>query len=77
MVTEVTPGVVGFLQTSGELLNFHPHVHILMPPMAASAPMEPSAHWSGFNCHHLERLFQAELLRMLYGQGPYRRGDGS
>ncbi|TNF75822.1 MAG: hypothetical protein EP299_05885 [Acidobacteria bacterium] len=28
--TELTPGAVGFLQTSGELLNFHPHIHILM-----------------------------------------------
>ncbi len=26
----VTPGAAGFLQTSGELLNFHPHVHVLV-----------------------------------------------
>ncbi|MCH7665638.1 MAG: transposase zinc-binding domain-containing protein, partial [Acidobacteria bacterium] len=25
-----TPGAAGFLQTSGELLNFHPHVHVLL-----------------------------------------------
>ena len=29
---DVTPGAAGFLQTSGELLNFHPHVHVLVTP---------------------------------------------
>jgi hypothetical protein len=24
------PGAVGFIQTAGELLNFHPHIHLLM-----------------------------------------------
>ncbi len=24
------PGAVGFIQTAGELLNFHPHVHLLV-----------------------------------------------
>ena len=26
---DVTPGAVGFVQTAGELLNSHPHVHVL------------------------------------------------
>ncbi len=29
-LADVTPGAAGFLQTSGELLNFHPHVHVLV-----------------------------------------------
>jgi hypothetical protein len=28
--TGVKPGAVGFVQTAGELLNFHPHVHVLI-----------------------------------------------
>ena len=28
---DVEPGAVGFLQTAGELLGFHPHVHVLLP----------------------------------------------
>ena len=26
----VIPGAVGFVQTAGELLNFHPHIHVLV-----------------------------------------------
>jgi hypothetical protein len=65
---EVTPGVVGFLQTSGELLNFHPHVHIL----ATDGGFRPDGsfhHLPRFNSRHLERLFQAEVLRMLMDKG--------
>jgi hypothetical protein len=25
-----SPGAVGFVQIAGELLNFHPHVHLLV-----------------------------------------------
>ena len=24
------PGAIGFVQTAGELLNFHPHIHVLV-----------------------------------------------
>ena len=61
---EVTPGAVGFLQTVGELLNFHPHVHIL----ATDGDLRPEGsfrHLPRFNSRHLERLFRAEVLRML------------
>jgi len=65
---EVTPGALGFLQTSGELLNFHPHVHIL----ATDGGFRPDGsfrHLPRFNSRHLERLFQAEVLRMLMDKG--------
>ncbi len=65
---EVTPGALGFLQTSGELLNFHPHVHIL----ATDGGFRPDGsfrHLPRFNSRHLERLFQAEVLRMLVDKG--------
>jgi hypothetical protein len=60
----VTPGAVGFVQTAGELLNFHPHVHVLVTdggftPDGAFRPLV----W--FDSRHVERLFRAELLRML------------
>ncbi|MEE8278962.1 MAG: transposase, partial [Thermoanaerobaculia bacterium] len=61
---EVTPGAVGFLQTSGELLNFHPHVHLLVTdggfgPAGIFRPL------TLFHSQHVERLFRAEVLWML------------
>ena len=65
---EVTPGAVGFLQTAGELLNFHPHVHILVTD-GGFRPDGSFYHLPGFNSRHLERLFRAEILRMLVDKG--------
>jgi len=28
--TDLTPGAIGFLQTAGELLGYHPHLHMLL-----------------------------------------------
>jgi hypothetical protein len=65
---EVTPGGVGFVQTSGELLNFHPHVHILVTD-GCFGPNGSFRHLPRFNSRHLERLFRAEVLRMLVDKG--------
>ncbi|MGB6000365.1 MAG: transposase zinc-binding domain-containing protein, partial [Thermoanaerobaculia bacterium] len=65
---EVTPGAVGFLQASGELLNFHPHVHILMTD-GGFRPDGSFHHLPRFNSRHLERLFRAEVLRRLMDKG--------
>ncbi|TNF75824.1 MAG: hypothetical protein EP299_05845 [Acidobacteria bacterium] len=65
---EVTPGAVGFLQTSGELLNFHPHVHILVTD-GGFRPDGSFYHLPGFNSRHLERLLRAEILRTLVDKG--------
>ncbi|MCH7667441.1 MAG: transposase, partial [Acidobacteria bacterium] len=64
---DVTPGAAGFLQTSGELLNFHPHVHVLLTDggFTPDGTFRPLA-W--FHSRHVERLFRAELLRMLLGK---------
>ena len=58
---------MGFLQTSGELLNFHPHVHVLLTDggFAPEGTFRPLA-WS--HTQHVERLFRAEVLRMLLGR---------
>jgi hypothetical protein len=60
----VTPGAVGFVQTAGELLNFHPHVHVLVTdggfrPDGSFRPLV----W--FDPQQVERLFRAEVLRTL------------
>ncbi|MGB5162187.1 MAG: transposase [Thermoanaerobaculia bacterium] len=60
--TRVTPGAVGFVQTAGELLNFHPHVHVLVTdggfrPDGSFRPLV----W--FDPQQVERLFRAEVLR--------------
>ena len=64
---DVIPGAVGFVQTSGELLNFHPHVHVLVTDggFLPDGSFRPLA-W--FDSQHVERLFRAELLRMLLGK---------
>ncbi|MGB6361685.1 MAG: transposase [Thermoanaerobaculia bacterium] len=65
---QITPGAVGFLQTSGELLNFHPHVHILVTD-GGFGPDRGFLRLPRFNSRHLERLFRAEVLRMLVDKG--------
>ncbi|MCP4202666.1 MAG: hypothetical protein GY769_12115 [bacterium] len=55
---------MGFVQTAGELLNFHPHVHVLVTDggFLPDGTFRPLA-W--FDSQHVERLFRAEVLRML------------
>ena len=55
------------MQTAGELLNFHPHLHVLVTDggFSANGTFRPLA-W--FDSRHLERLFRAEVLRMLLGK---------
>lgn len=64
---DVTAGAVGFLQTAGELLNFHPHLHVLVTDggFTPGGAFRPIA-W--FHSQHVERLFRAEVLRMLLGK---------
>ena len=60
-------GAAGFLQTSGELLNFHPHVHVLVTDggFTPDGTFRPLV-W--FHSQHVERRFRAEVLRMLLGK---------
>ena len=58
------PGAVGFIQTSGELLNFHPHVHLLITD-GTFCPDGTFERFPYFDTSLIERLFRAELLRLL------------
>jgi hypothetical protein len=60
----VTPGAIGFIQTAGELLNFHPHIHLLVTD-GAFTPDGTFRPLVWFDARHVERLFRAEVLRML------------
>jgi len=62
------PGAVGFIQTSGELLNFHPHIHLLITDgvFCLDGTFE---RFSYFDTSLIERIFRAELLRVLLGKG--------
>ncbi len=64
----VEPGGVGFVQTAGELLGWHPHVHLLVT--------DGGFHSDGSFRHLLwvdgeavERLWRAEVLRLLVERG--------
>jgi hypothetical protein len=64
----VVPGAVGFIQTAGELLNFHPHVHLLITDgvFDRDGAFERLTY---FDTDLVERLFRAEVLRLLTGKG--------
>ncbi len=62
------PGAVGFIQTSGELLNFHPHIHLLITDgvFCPDGAFEPFPY---LDAGLIEQLFRAELLRVLMDKG--------
>jgi hypothetical protein len=62
------PGAVGFIQTAGELLNFHPHVHLLVTDgvFDRGGAFE---RFTYFDTDLMEQLFRAEVLRLLVGKG--------
>lgn len=62
------PGAVGFLQTSGELLNFHRHIHLLVSDggWSPDGTFHPLA---DFDPALVQRVFQGEVLRMLTDKG--------
>lgn len=51
------PGAIGFIQTAGELLNFHPHLHL----MITDGVLEPGGSFERLpypDARQLERLFR-------------------
>ncbi len=62
------PGAVGFIQTAGELLNFHPHIHLLITD-GVFCPDGTFQRFTHFDTSLVERLFRAELLRILLCKG--------
>ncbi len=62
------PGAIGFIQTAGELLNYHPHVHLLVTDGVFDRD-GTFERFTFFDTGLIERLFRAEVLRMLTGKG--------
>jgi hypothetical protein len=62
------PGAVGFIQTGGELLNWHPHVHLLVTDGVFDRE-GTFERFTYFDTHLMERLFRAEVLRLLVSKG--------
>ena len=60
----VVPGAIGFLQTSGELLGWHPHLHVLLTD-GGWLPDGTFRHLLAFDSSQVEKLFRAEVLRLL------------
>ena len=62
------PGGVGFVQTAGELLGWHPHVHLLVTDGGFLADGS-FRHLLWVDGEALERLWRAEVLRLLVERG--------
>ena len=62
------PGAVGFIQTAGELLNWHPHVHLLVSDGVFDRE-GAFERFTFFDAQLIERLFRAEVLRLLMDRG--------
>ena len=56
------------VRAAGELLRFHPHIHVLMAD-GAWLPDGTFRHLLYFDAQKVERLFRAEVLRMLFEKG--------
>jgi hypothetical protein len=61
---DLTPGAIGFLQTAGELLGWHPHLHVLLAD-GGWLPDGSFRHLLYLDSSQLEKLFRAEVLRLL------------
>lgn len=64
----VVPGALGFLQTAGELLGWHPHLHVLLTD-GGWLPDGTFRHLLAFDTDAVEKLFRAEVLRLLVARG--------
>ena len=72
-----SPGAVAVLHTHARSLEFHPHVHLVMPAAALDADqglwrtLAPSAKGKGylFNAKALAKVFRAKLLAALHQEG--------
>ena len=65
---DIQPGAVGFIQTAGELLRYHPHIHVLLTD-GAWLPDGSFRHLLYFDTEHVQRLFRAEVFRLLLTRG--------
>jgi hypothetical protein len=65
---DALPAAIVLIQTAGEFLNWHPHLHVLTATGAfrADGSFAPSPY---FDATTLRELFQAEVLRLLLKEG--------
>jgi hypothetical protein len=60
----ILPGAVGFIATAGEFLNWQPHIHVLLTD-GGFLPDGTFRHLLYFDSNKVEKLFRAEVLRLL------------
>lgn len=65
---EVVPRAVGFVQTAGELLGWHPHLHVVLTD-GGWLPDGTFRHLLAFDSSSVEKLLRAEVLRLLVARG--------
>ena len=61
---DVVPGAIGFVQTAGELLGWHPHLHVLLAD-GGWLPNGSFRHLLYLDSAQVKKLFQTEVLQLL------------
>jgi hypothetical protein len=61
---DIVPGAIGFVQTAGELLGWHPHLHVLLAD-GGWLPDGTFRHLLDLDSSQVEKLFRAEVLKLL------------
>jgi hypothetical protein len=61
---ELMPGVVAVIQTFGDRINFHPHIHVLMTE-GGTAPNGAFHHVSRFHDEVIQEIFTHEVFSLL------------
>jgi ribosomal protein S27E len=62
--SELMPGVVAVIQTFGDRINFHPHIHCLVTE-GGTAPDGPFHHVSRFHDEAIQEIFTHEVFSLL------------
>ena len=63
----ILPGAIGFIATAVEMLNWMPHIHILLTD-GGFLPDGTFRHLLYFDSDKVEKLFRAEVLRLLFNK---------
>ncbi len=61
---ELMPGVVAVIQTFGDRLNFHPHIHVLITE-GGTAPIGAFHHVGRFHDELIQEIFTYEVFSLL------------
>ena len=71
----VVPGAVGFLHTVGEILGWHPLLHVLLTD-GGWLPHGTFRHLLAFDTDAAAKLFRAKVLRLLVARGKISKAIG-